>query len=133
MSVNIQKLIDLAGDVLYDNVYDAKAVIENFCSENIAIISTNRAVDITQGTHLHDNYEFDICQTDIPSTVIENRIFNRSNNTLFAINPMQEHELISDLKGFSICGLLLIKALYKILQWNYIDHPILFFQMNPLL
>jgi len=110
MSVTIQKVIDLTGAIPFDNVYDAKTVIENFCSENIAIVNTNKATNITHGTHLHDSYEFDICQTDIPSTMIDSKIFNRRSNTLFAVNPMQEHGLASDLKGFSICGLHIDKS-----------------------
>lgn len=113
MSVSIQKVIDLTGNIPFGNVDDAKAVIENFYSESFAVINTNKATNITHGTHLHDSYEFDICQTDIPSTVIENKVFNRGNNTLFAVNPMQEHGLISDLKGFSICGLHIDKSLMQ--------------------
>lgn len=110
MSVDLQKIFNLAGNVPFDNVEDAKVVIENLCSENIAVINTNRATNITQGTHFHNSYEFDLCHTNIPSTKIDNKIYHRKSNTLFAVNPMQEHGLVSDLKGFSICGLHIDKS-----------------------
>ncbi|MDD3706446.1 MAG: hypothetical protein PHC45_10365, partial [Clostridiaceae bacterium] len=83
MSVDLQKIFNLAGNVPFDNVEDAKVVIENLCSENIAVINTNRATNITQGTHFHNSYEFDLCHTDISSTKIDNKIYHRKSNTLF--------------------------------------------------
>lgn len=111
MSVEMQKLVDLAGNIPFDNIDDAKAIIENFCSESIAVLVTNKATNIRHGTHNHNSYEFVICYTKMPSAIIDNTIFNRSNNTLFAVNPMQEHGLINDQKGFSLCGIHIDKEL----------------------
>jgi AraC-like DNA-binding protein len=113
MSVDLQKLINLSGDIPFDHEEDAKAVIENFCSENIAVIVTNNSTSITHGTHLHNSYEFVICHSKIPWTIIENKPYDRKNNTLFAVNPMQEHGMAADLKGFSLCGLHIDKSLVE--------------------
>ena len=105
MSVDLQKIINLAGIVPLDNVDDAQMIIENFCCENIAVLVTNKATNIRHGTHIHNSYEFVICYTKIPSAIINNKLYNRKINTLFAVNPLQEHGVAIDLKGFSLCGI----------------------------
>lgn len=105
MSVDLQKVTDLAGEIPIDNIDDAKAVLENFCTNNIAVLITNKDTNITHGTHYHQSYEFDICHSKLPSTIIDNKLYNRSCNELFAVNPMQEHGLTMNLKGFNLCGI----------------------------
>lgn len=105
MSVDLQKVTDLAGEIPTDNIDDAKAVLENFCTNNIAVLITNKDANITHGTHYHQSYEFGICHSKLPSTIIDNKLYNRSCNELFAVNPMQEHGLTMNLKGFNLCGI----------------------------
>ena len=113
MAVDLEKLIDLAGVVPFDKVDEAKLAIENFCSENIAVVVTNKSTNVAHGTHFHDSYEFTICHAAIPSTIIENKLYDRSNNTLFAVNPMEEHGVTLDSKGFSLCGIHIDKTLVE--------------------
>jgi AraC-like DNA-binding protein len=113
MLLEMQRVIDLTGNIPFDKVDDSKKVIENFCSENIAVLVTNKSANIRHGTHNHNSYEFVICHAEIPSAVIDNMTFNRRNNTLFAVNPMQEHGVAIDLKGFSLCGIHIDKELVQ--------------------
>lgn len=113
MSVDLQRIINLTGNIPFDNIDDAKSIVENFCSEDIAAVLTNKAANITQGTHLHNSYEFVICHSKLPSTIIGNRLYDRKDNTLFAVNPMQEHGMAAHLKGFNICGLHIDKSLIE--------------------
>lgn len=105
MSVDLQKVINLAGNIPFDNVDDAKTVIENFCSENIAVVATGKTANVRHGTHIHNSYEFVISYAKIPSAIVDNKIYTRSINTLFAMNPLQDHGVATDLKGFSLCGI----------------------------
>ena len=113
MSVDFQKLNDLAGEIPFDNIDDAKLVIENFCNDNIAVVVTNKATNITHGTHYHNSYEFIISHINMPSTIIDGKLYNRVNNSLFAINPMQDHGLAIGIKGFSLCGIHIDKSLVQ--------------------
>jgi AraC-like DNA-binding protein len=110
---NLERLINLAGNVPFDNMDNPDTIIEKFSSESIAVLVTNKTTNIRHGTHAHNSYEFVICHTEIPSAVIDNMIFNRRNNTLFAVNPMQEHGVAIDLKGFSLCGIHIDKELVQ--------------------
>lgn len=123
MPADLQKVINLAGIVPFDNVDDAKTIIENFCSENIAVLLTNKAANIRKGTHFHDSYEFVICYTKIPSAIINKKIYNRKINTLFAVNPLQEHGVTVDLKGFSLCGIHIDNDLMKSVSMTMYGSP----------
>lgn len=105
MAVDLQKVIALTGIIPFDNIDDAKTVLENFCSDNIAVVVTSKATNISHGTHSHNSYEFVICYSKMPSAIIDNKIYNISKNSLFAVNPMQEHGIAIDLKGLSLCGI----------------------------
>ncbi|NLM44907.1 MAG: helix-turn-helix transcriptional regulator [Clostridiales bacterium] len=102
--VSLDRLTHLTGAVPIDNVENAKFVIEDFCTNDIAIVTTNKSTNICHGTHFHDSYEFVICQTRIPHCVIDNKIYDRPMNALFAVNPMQDHGLAMDIKNSGICG-----------------------------
>jgi AraC-like DNA-binding protein len=127
MSIDMQKVITLAGNIPFDNIEYAKEVIENFCSESIAVVLTNRTTSIIRGTHLHDSYEFVICHTKLPSTLIDNKVYDRKNNTLFAVNPLQEHGITTDLKGFSLCGLHIDKSLIQSVSTEIYGSPSILF------
>ncbi len=101
----MQKTIDLTGNIPISNIDGGEKVIENYITTSIAVTTTNKLTNITQGTHFHDSYEFVICRADIPSTIIDNKLLDRSNNALFAVNPMQVHGMAFDLRGFNLCGI----------------------------
>ncbi|MDD2481968.1 MAG: hypothetical protein WCY24_03470 [Lutispora sp.] len=86
MAVGLEKLVDLAGVVPFDKVDEAKLAIENFCSENIAVVVTNKSTNVAHGTHFHNSYEFTICHSNIPSSIIDNKLYDRLNNALFVVN-----------------------------------------------
>ena len=111
MSVNLDKALRLTGAIPIDNIDDAEEVLENFCSKDIAVCVTNRNTNIQQGTHYHDSYEFVLCYSNIPSIIIDNKMYNRKKHSLFAINPMQEHGISVDYKGFHLCGIHIDKKL----------------------
>lgn len=111
MSVDMQKIIDLTGTIPIDNIDDAETVLENFCSMNIAVCVTNRDTNIRHGTHYHNSYEFLLCYSSLPSTIIDNKVHNRNKQALFAINPMQEHGITVDCKGVNLCGIHIEKNL----------------------
>lgn len=108
--VDLQKIISLSGNIPFDNIKDPEVTIENFCTESIAVVATNKATSIIHGTHSHNSYEFGICYNSIPSTIIESKLYDRKKNALFAVNPMQEHGLVKDINGFSLCGLHIEKS-----------------------
>jgi len=118
MLVGMQKVSELIGTIPFDNISDAEVVVENFCSNDIAVVTTNRVTNITHGSHFHNSYEFDICYTKIPSTVIDNKIYDRKNSALFAVNPMQEHGMKSDFKGFNLCAVHLDESLMQNASMN---------------
>ncbi len=105
MTVELQRVMKLAGNIPFDSIDDADIIIENFCSKHIAVVVTNKDTNIKHGTHEHDSYEFVICYTKLNSAIIDGRLFNRMRNSLFAVNPMQRHGLINDIKGFNLCGI----------------------------
>lgn len=106
----MQKIFDLTGNIPISNIDGGQKVVENYSTASIAVTTTNRLTNITRGTHFHDSYEFVICHADIPSTIIDNKLCDRPNNTLFTVNPMQEHGMAFDVKGFSLCGIHIDKA-----------------------
>ncbi|HCJ58902.1 MAG TPA: hypothetical protein DHV55_17270 [Clostridiaceae bacterium] len=105
MSVDMEKVMNLAGPIPFTNIRDSKIVVENFCSNDMAIISTNKTTNISKGTHAHNSYEFDVCRVPMPSVTIDNKVHDKPSNSLFAINPMQEHGLLTAIEGFSLCGI----------------------------
>lgn len=107
---NIQRVTNLAGEIPISNLDGGEQVIDNYITSNIAICSTNRLTNISHGIHSHNSYEFVICHVDIPSIVIDKKVIDRSNSTLFAINPMQEHGMALGMKGFSLTGIHVDKA-----------------------
>ena len=111
--VDMQKVIDLAGNIPFDNIDKAEEVIENFCSNDIAVVVTNKTTNITHGTHCHNSYEFVIPYTKIPSAIIDNKIYDRPTSAMFAINPMQKHGVAMDMKGFNLCGIHVDKNLMQ--------------------
>lgn len=123
MSVDMQKIIDLAGAIPFENIDDAKVKIENFCSNDIAVITTNKSTSISHGTHRHNSYEFVICYTKIPSNIVDNRMYDRSANSLFASNPMQKHGLAAGIKGFSLCGIHIDKDLLQSVAYSIYNSP----------
>lgn len=127
MSVDMQKVIDLAGAIPFDNIDDAKVIIENFCSNDMAVITTNKATDISHGTHYHNSYEFVICYSKIPSNIVDDKIYDRPVNSLFVTNPMQEHGLAEGIKGFSLCGIHIDKNLLQSIANSIYDSPNIIF------
>ncbi|MEA4960865.1 AraC family transcriptional regulator [Lutispora sp.] len=113
MSVDLHGVIDLTGAIPFDNIEDAKVVIENFCCNNIAVIVTNKVTNIAHGTHHHDSYEFVIPYAKLPSAVIDDKVYDRRSNSLFAVNPMQEHGVSINIKGFTLCGIHIGKSLIQ--------------------
>ena len=109
----MQKVIDLTGAIPIDNIDDAEKFLENFCSKDIAVCVTNKDTTIRHGTHYHDSYEFVLCYSNLPSTIIDNKVHNRNKHALFAINPMQEHGIAVDCKGFNLCGIHIEKNLVR--------------------
>jgi len=123
MPLDIQRVTDLAGSIPFENISDAKVVIENFCSNDIAVVTTNKATNITHGTHFHNSYEFVICYNTIPSSVIGNKTYIRKNSALFAVNPMQEHGLTTDVKGFNLRGIHIDKNLIQSVAADIYSFP----------
>lgn len=118
MSVDLLKFSDLTGVIPFDNIEDAQTVIENICSKDVAVIITNRTTNVTHGTHIHNSYEFVIPYSKMPSTSIGNKIYDRNENALFAVNPMQEHGVAYDIKGFNLCGIHVNKSLIQSIAEN---------------
>lgn len=130
MTVNMEKLISLAGAIPFSNVDNPRVVIENFCSEDAAIINTNKATSITHGTHAHNSYEFCICHTNIPSIISDNRIQNGFAGAIIAFNPMQEHGIRQNLKGFSLCGIHLDRNIVESVATELYGSPNIVFSNN---
>lgn len=131
MSVDLDKVLRLAGAIPIDNIDDAQEVLENFCSKDMAVCLTNRNTNIQHGTHYHDSYEFVLCYSNIPSIVIDNKIYNRKKHSLFAINPMQEHGISIDYKGFNLCGIHIDKKLVNEVAKELYNNSDIIFTNDP--
>jgi len=105
MTVDLEKVINMVGVIPFSNIGNPKVVIENFCSKDIVVITTNKATSIHHGIHAHNSFEFTICHTDIPSIKADNKIQNGFAGAIIAFNPMQEHGIKHSLGGFSLCGI----------------------------
>ncbi|MGI5997219.1 MAG: helix-turn-helix domain-containing protein [Lutispora sp.] len=105
MTVDMEKVISLAGPIPFTNIGNPKVVIENFCSKDMVVVTTNKATSINHGIHVHNSFEFTICHANIPSIVADNRILDGFAGAIIAFNPMQEHGVMQDLKGFCLCGI----------------------------
>lgn len=113
MLVDMQTVLDLVGPIPFSNIENSKVVVENFCSKDVAVVSTNRNTNISCGTHVHDSFEFTICHTDIPSIVVDSRIQDGPKGALIAFNPMQEHGLSQDVEGFNLSGIHIEKSIVQ--------------------
>lgn len=123
MSVDLQKVVELAGEIPFDNIENGREVVEIFSTNDIAVVITTKATSITHGTHFHNSYEFVLPYSNVPSNTIDNKIFYRKENSLFAINPMQEHGIKMDLKGFYLCGLHINKELVQSIAASIYGSP----------
>ena len=127
MTVDIEKVISLAGSIPFSNIGKPKVVIENFCSKDMAVITTNRATRINHGTHVHNSFEFCICHANIPSIIVDNRLQDGFAGAIIAFNPMQEHGVAKDLKGFSLCGIHVDKNIVASVATELYDSPSIVF------
>ena len=127
MPMSLEKIAHLAGIVPIDKIENVNQILEEFCSDDIAVCITNKSTNINRGTHYHDSYEFVLCYTDMPLAIIDNSICGRSKNTIFAVNPMQVHGLVEDCKGLSLCGIHIDKELiHQVSQDIYHSSDIIF-------
>lgn len=123
MLVDLQKMVSLAGNLPFDLTTDAKAIDENFCSDNIAVLVTNKSAGVKHGTHSHDSNEFVICYSRLPSAIIDDKSYTREINTIFAVNPMQEHGIAADVKDFSLCGIHINKNMVQNVSMSMYGSP----------
>ncbi len=123
MAADLKKLIDMTGVIPFENVDE----IERFCNNDIAVLVTSKDTNVTHGVHFHNSYEFVICHADIPSSIIKDKVYNRPNNTLFAVNPMEEHGVAIDSKGFSLCGIHIDNNLMKEIAMSIYGSPNILF------
>jgi AraC-like DNA-binding protein len=123
MSVDLQKVVELAGEIPFKNIDNAKTIVENFCSNDVAVVVTNKTTNIAHGTHCHNSYEFVIAYSDLPSAVIDNIEYDRPQNALFAINPMQEHGIAVDYEGFNLCGIHISQSFMQNVAVSIYDDP----------
>lgn len=127
MLVSLDRMTHLTGAVPIDNIENAKFVVENFCTNYIAIVTTNKSTNICHGTHFHNSYEFDFCLTRLPSSVIDNKIYDRPKNALFAVNPMQDHGLTMDIKSFGIFGVHVDREIIESVAYEMYGSPNIMF------
>lgn len=123
MSVDLQKVIELAGEIPFKNIDNSKAIVENFCSNDVAVVVTNKTTNIAHGTHHHNSYEFVIAYSELPSAVIDDKIYDRPQNALFAVNPMQEHGITKDREGFNLCGIHISESFMQNVAVSIYDSP----------
>lgn len=123
MSMSLEKIVHLAGIVPIDKIDNVSQTMEEFYNNDIAVCVTNKNTNINKGTHHHDSYEFALCYTDMPLAIIDNSIFNRSKNSIFAINPMQEHGIAEYCKGISLCGIHINKNLIQQVSQDIYHNP----------
>lgn len=119
--------LDLTGSIPFKNNDSSKSTVENFYLDNVAVVVTDKTTNIAHGTHHHDSYEFIIAYADIPSALLDNKIYNRSTNALFAINPMQEHGMAEDQDGFHLCGIHISKSFMQNVADNIFNSPDIIF------
>lgn len=127
MPVDLQKMISLAGNLPLDLTADAKVIDENFCSDNVAVLVTNKSAGVKHGTHSHDSNEFVICYSRLTTAIIDNISYIRERNTIFAVNPMQEHGITDDVKDFSLCGIHINKNMVRNVSMSIYGSPEIIF------
>ncbi|MGI6585437.1 MAG: helix-turn-helix transcriptional regulator [Lutisporaceae bacterium] len=119
--------LDLTGAIPFKNNDSSKSTIENYYLDNVAVVVTDKTTNIAHGTHCHDSYEFIMAYADIPSALLDNKIHHRSTNSLFAINPMQEHGMAEDQDGFPLCGIHVSKSFMQNVSVNMFNSPDIIF------
>ena len=106
-------------------------IVQNQLSKTIILIMLLWLLpinyNIARGTHCHDSYEFIMAYADIPSALLDNKIHHRSTNSLFAINPMQEHGMAEDQDGFPLCGIHVSKSFMQNVSVNMFNSPDIIF------
>lgn len=105
MTVDLEKVINMAGAIPFSNIGNPKVVIENYCTKDMVVITTNKATSINHGTHVHNSFEFTICHAYIPSIIADNKIQDGFAGAIIAFNPMQEHGIKYSLSGYSLCSI----------------------------
>jgi len=128
--VDPAQVVDLAGDIPVINLENGRKPIENYRIPGAAICITNPLTFISRGIHAHDSYEFVICNADIPSAICGNMVYERSNNTMFAINPMQEHGMAAEMKGFNLIGVHYDRAYFQNVAEEIFGSPYIKFENN---
>lgn len=119
--------LDLTGSIPFKNNDGSKLTVEIFYLDNVAVVITDKTANIAHGTHRHDSYEFVIAYSDIPSALLDNKIYYRPTNALFAINPMQEHGMAEDQDGFHLCGIHISKSYMQNVADNIFNSPDIIF------
>jgi AraC family transcriptional regulator len=131
MSKTPDKSAPLTGAIPYNNLNNPQTVEENPYSDDITVVVNNKPVAITRGSHHHDSYEFVITYSEIPYMIIDNKIYNVPKNSLFAVNPMQEHGLGKDLNNFRLCGIHISKEFMQNVAANIYNRSDIFFSNDP--
>ena len=119
--------LDLTGAIPFKNNDGPTSTVESYFINDVAVLVTDKTTHIAHGTHYHDSYEFVMAYADIPSALLDNKIHHRSTNSLFAINPMQEHGMAEDQEGFPLCGIHVSKSFMQNVSVNIFNSPDILF------
>lgn len=90
---------------IFEETWEASMVeyirntVEAACTPNLGISLTHSGVELPEGQHVHDEYEFMIPISGIPCILIENHIVPVENNTVYTIFPEQYHGINKPVKN----------------------------------
>jgi len=80
-------------------------VMEKSASENTVLLQSRSKMDLPQGVHQHDSYEFVINLSQTFTSRLEKRSLLIRKNHLAVINPGQDHGTHRPMKGINLLGL----------------------------
>ena len=131
MSLGLQNIIELTGEIPISNIENTEELLKEFCSNDMAVLVIDRPTDFYLGTHHHDSYEFTITYTRLPYCQIDKKIYDMPKNTLFSINPMQNHGFAADAKNVKLCGIHISKNFLSTISASLYGSSKILFSNEP--
>lgn len=131
MKMDITKIM---GNDLFPFTPDQLAsFIEAGASENTVVMKSRGAVELPEGVHQHDSYEFTINLSQPFTSRLEKRNLPIRKNHMVALNPGQDHGTIRPLAGVQLCGLHMESKFLQQVSRQVCGSETVYFDNNDLL
>jgi len=109
------------------------SIMEKGTSENTVILQSLGAMELPEGVHQHDSYEFSINLSQSFTSRLEKRNLTLRKNHLVALNPGQDHGTVRPLAGVQLCGLHMESKFLQQVSLQVCGSETVYFDNNDLL